>query len=178
MHQRAKDYVKGFVQELAERNLDANVILRVVEFGSYDVNGSVRDLFHGLPYTGVDVRSGKGVDVVGDAAEWGEDGCCEVVVSTEVLEHAENAAALVANAFRLLVAGGVFIVTAAGPGRNPHGNDGGAVGDEFYRNIEPGELAEWLDEAGFSDYEIDVTPDGQDIRVTARKAVAKGATKK
>ena len=171
MHTRAYDYVKAAVLQLDRDGFDFSEA-DVVEYGSYNVNGSARDLFLGSGYTGVDLRSGKGVDQRGDAAEWGEDGAYDVVVSTEMLEHAENAEAIVANAYRVLADGGVFILTAAGPERVPHGNDGGAVGSEFYRNVSPDDLSDWLEAAGFSDYDIDLTGDGEDIRATARKGAA------
>lgn len=168
MHSRAYDYVKRVVLDMDDDGFDFSGA-SVVEFGAYNVNGSVRDLFLETDYTGVDVRAGKGVDVRADAAEWGEDGAYDVVVSTEMLEHAEDAEAIVANAYRVLADDGTFIVTAAGPERDPHGNDGGHVGDEFYRNVTPEDLAEWLDAAGFSAYDVNVTADGEDIRATAIK---------
>ena len=59
----------------------------VLEVGSLDVNGSVRELFLG-DYLGVDMRDGPGVDRVLDAHDlasiyrW-----FDVIVSTEMLEH-------------------------------------------------------------------------------------------
>lgn len=70
---------------------------RVLEVGSYDVNGSVRAYVESLGcalYLGVDACPGPGVDVVRDACV---PGLCEsvggpfdLVVCTEMLEHAEN----------------------------------------------------------------------------------------
>jgi hypothetical protein len=37
---------------------------RIIEIGSYDVNGSVRKFFKNSHYTGVDLIPGIGVDVV------------------------------------------------------------------------------------------------------------------
>lgn len=39
--------------------------LRILEIGSYDVNGSVRKFFPESVYTGVDLCAGPGVDLVG-----------------------------------------------------------------------------------------------------------------
>ena len=59
----------------------------VLEVGSYNVNGSVREYFP-KPYTGVDMQEGPGVDKVADAhALPFEDGSFETVVSTEMIEH-------------------------------------------------------------------------------------------
>src|SRR5258708_18106693 len=68
----------------------------VVEAGAYDVNGSVRGHVEALgpaSYTGTDMRSGPGVDVVCDAADLpaqlGLPGA-HVIVSTELLHHPQN----------------------------------------------------------------------------------------
>jgi hypothetical protein len=37
---------------------------RVLDIGSLDINGSVRPLFRGGTYTGIDVAAGPGVDIV------------------------------------------------------------------------------------------------------------------
>jgi len=63
--------------------------VRVLEYGSRDINGSPRRLFK-LPsyYLGIDAYGGVGVDIVGIAHEHApEGGPVDVVVSTEMLEH-------------------------------------------------------------------------------------------
>src|SRR5262245_32438914 len=71
----------------------------VLECGSRDVNGSLRPMIEAqgpVSYIGVDMEDGPGVDVVMDAADLSLDGVLEVigpwdvVVCTEMLEHAEN----------------------------------------------------------------------------------------
>lgn len=140
---------------------------RVVEFGSLNVNGSVRHLFGDATYVGVDLRDGPGVDVIGDAVDVPLEGF-DVVVCTEVLEHYDRPWLLVRKAARAVRPGGVFIATAAGPGREPHANDGGPhVGSEHYANVAPGDLEDWCRAAGFSSWEVDVL--GADVRCTARR---------
>jgi SAM-dependent methyltransferase len=121
----------------------------VVEFGGRDVNGSVRPLFRGCEYIGVDVEPGPGVDFVGDAATWKPEPSrrFDTVISTETLEHTPVADRICANAYELLERGGVFIVTAASVGRAPHSAiDGGALRyGEFYRNVSPFLLRKWLE---------------------------------
>lgn len=120
---------------------------RVLEVGGLDVNGSIRPLFsrRSAEYISIDLRAGKGVDLVADGAACDFAGDFDTVLCAEVLEHAPQAEGICRNAHRLLAIGGVFLVTAAGPGRMPHGCDGGAVGDEFYRNVDHHLLAGWLD---------------------------------
>lgn len=140
---------------------------RVVELGSYDVNGSVRDCFPGALYTGVDLRPGRGVDVVADAAEYQPEAAPDCVVCCEVLEHAPNAAGIVANAAAMLAPGGLLILTCATDPRRPHGVNGGAVGSEHYANIGPGELVGWLAAAGLIASLSQGTPG--DLYATGRK---------
>lgn len=64
--------------------------LRILEVGSYNVNGSVRDYWDlpdGTEYIGVDWRAGPGIDVVSLAHEMPDLGEFDIVVSSSMLEH-------------------------------------------------------------------------------------------
>ena len=142
---------------------------KVVEFGARNINGSVRELFAGVgEYVGVDLEPGRGVDVVHDAAtvDLGH-GTYDVVVCCEMLEHTPDGASVVANALRHLRPQGRFVATAAGPGREPHSaDDGGDLADgEHYGNVDPGELDQWLSDAGFASWTVDTY--GDDVRCVA-----------
>ena len=89
---------------------------KVLELGSMDVNGSVRDLFadrERFPtYVGVDMQKGKGVDVVAMANDLPQgDRSVSVVVTTEMLEHDPRPWETIMETSRVLAAGGWFIVT-------------------------------------------------------------------
>lgn len=126
--------------------------LRILEFGSLDVNSTeqgldVRGLCEGVAcYVGVDIRPGPGVDIVCDAAVFETTEPFDVCICMEVLEHTPNAAAIIEAARRALRSGGLLILTAAGKGRRPHGVDGGGVGREYYRNVSADDLRQWLAE--------------------------------
>lgn len=139
----------------------------VLEIGSRDINGGVRDLFPADGYHGIDLAEGKGVDEVVDVVDHNPKRKYGTVVCCEVLEHYEDPEAVIRSAFRLLKNGGTLLVTAAGPSRTPHsGIDGGQVrDDEFYANIDPADLRSWLEL--FADYEVDVA--GDDVRARAVK---------
>jgi SAM-dependent methyltransferase len=141
----------------------------VVDAGGRNVNGTVRSLFPGARFTSVDVRPGDGVDVVADFATWEPDELVDTVVCTEVAEHTPDWPLLVQRAAGLLLPGGRFIFTAAGPGRAPHSaEDGGPVRHgEHYENIDPAALASVLAEF-FAEVTVDVLED--DVRAVAVKA--------
>lgn len=159
MHAAAHDYV-------ARHRTDKYI--SVVEIGSRDINGTVRDLFPAADYVGVDLTAGNGVDVVADAATWKPKRKVDVVVCCEVFEHTATWPDIVWSAANTMLRAGTgrLIVTAAGPGRAPHSAvDGGPLRDgEFYANVDPDELAQTMIDAGFVDVEIDEVPG--DVRAT------------
>ncbi len=139
--------------------------------GSYDVNGSTRDLFPGWDYVGIDIQPGPGVDIVADAATWDGGGrLFDVIVSCEALEHAEHWRNIVRNAFKLLKPEGLFIGTCAGPGRPHHKCSGEPMPEpptEHYANLESDELREVLYAARFT--EVTVSVQAEDVRWIAKR---------
>ena len=129
---------------------------RVLEIGGRNINGSIRPLF-GANYTALDIAPGPGVDIVADAANWDADASYDAVVCCEVLEHTPAAAAIVRTMGKATVPGGALIVTAACPPRAPHSAvDGGALRPgEFYRNLDPDDLRDWLAAIGSTVIEVD-----------------------
>ena len=148
MHAEAWNYL-----EIESRKLQAG--LRVLEFGSHDVNGSPRSLFMNCTeYVGVDIWAGAGADWVGRAQDFDGEGRFDVVISVEAMEHDPDARGQIASAWRALKPGGVLIITAAAEPREPHRCNGslGDMGGEHYANIDPATLREWL--ADWSDVEV------------------------
>lgn len=99
---------------------------RILEVGSLDVNGSVRPdiVAHGpAAYVGIDIRPGPGVDVVCDAGglveRFGEN-AFDVVISTEVLEHARDWRQIISNIKRVTRPGGVMLVSTRSYGVDFH----------------------------------------------------------
>lgn len=160
MHDAVIDYVRQATEGLRPA--------RVIDLGGRDVNGSPRHLFPDADYITVDVVAGPGVDVVADAATVELDPA-DLVLCTELLEHTQDGARIIANAWRLLRPGGVFVATMAGPGRAPHGAGGEThpPPGEWYRNVEPADLVEWLMAAGFQSFSTDRLR--LDLRCTARR---------
>lgn len=95
---------------------------RVLEVGSLDVNGSIREFFKDCNYTGLDIAPGKGVDVVCQGQDFdAPDGSFDVVISCEAMEHNPFWAETFQNMVRLCRPGGLVVFTCAGIGRPEHG---------------------------------------------------------
>lgn len=122
-----------FVQELLDRKgPDGQPVIEiagkvVIEVGSQDVNGSIRPLFEArgpAAYTGTDFADGPGVDLVLPAnmldIHFGQQSA-DVLVSCEMLEHAEHWQHDIEAMKRVLKIGGVAIITCRGPGFPYHG---------------------------------------------------------
>lgn len=144
----------------------------VLEIGSRNINGTIRDHFIGEPYVGIDLAAGPGVDVVADGTAFAPPAPPATIVCCEVFEHTADAPAICAHVYALLQPDGVFIVTAAGFGRAPHSavDGGGLRPGEFYRNVDRADLEAWL--APFVGVEITSDLIAGDIYAVCRKAAA------
>ena len=166
MHAGAYRFIEWAVKRLPPRQ-------RVCELGSrtviwdnhaFEHNGLVRPLFKEAErYIGVDIREGINVDIAGNAATWRPDPpeLFDTVVCCETLEHTNEGAEICKTAFDILMPGGVFLITAAGPGRPAHSCvDGGPnlYAGEYYHNVYPNMLSPWLHYFEFFLIDILTTP--------------------
>jgi SAM-dependent methyltransferase len=135
----------------------------VLEVGSLDLNGSVRDYFHNCRYTGIDVAEGKGVDVVCQGQEYNApDNTFDHVISCEAMEHNPYWAPTFANMLRMCKPGGLVLMTCATAGRAEHGTVRKSreaspltvgLGWNYYRNLLPNDFLGTLDfPSAFSRY--------------------------
>jgi SAM-dependent methyltransferase len=151
---------------IAELDLSGDVL----DLGGRYINGTTRDLFpDGHRYVVVDIEPDPSVDIVADAADLDLGETFDIVLSTELLEHTPRGAEIVSAAYRHLSDGGTFVATMAGPGRPPHGAAGSPwpLDGEYYANVWPDRLEDWLIAAGFQDFKVDVL--GTDVRCWARR---------
>lgn len=158
----------GWVAQVAR---DIPPVELAVELGSKDINGSARRLFQVDRWVGVDLQDGPGVDVVADARNYHPECAPDLVLCTEVLEHARWPDEIVQNAHRILAPGGALVLTAASPPRAPHsGVDGWArlLPGEHYANVEPTHLAVWL--ACFERFTVEQHDERGDVYALAFKA--------
>ena len=95
---------------------------RVLEVGSLDINGSVRDLFEACEYTGVDLQPGPGVDLACPGHLLAlPTGHFDTVISAECFEHNPFWRETLANMLRMTRPGGLLLVSCATTGRKEHG---------------------------------------------------------
>lgn len=119
---------------------------KILEVGSLNINGTVRTFFENCDYIGLDVASGKDVDIVCQGQDYdAEDNTFDVVISCECFEHNPEWIATFQNMYRMCKPGGLIIMTCATTGRKEHGttrSDIGsspltvAIGWEYYKNLE------------------------------------------
>ncbi len=99
---------------------------RVLEVGSFNVNGGVRDIV--TVHTGIDLRAGNGVDLVCKAEDLLQHFPLEYfdsIVTTDTLEHVENWQACLSTIAKVVKPGGWWVCTMASmkKGRHDYPND-------------------------------------------------------
>lgn len=131
----------------------------VLEIGSLDINGTVRDLFQDCRYVGVDLELGPGVDraVQGQLVDF-PSGSFDVTLSAECLEHNPYWRETLANMFRMTRPDGLVLMTCATTGRKEHGTTRtnpdaspftSAAGWTYYRNLTARDLQRTLNLDGW-----------------------------
>lgn len=162
MHKNAFDFVAQAVQTHGAAG-------PVFEIGSRNINGSVRQLFAGLAYHGIDLQPGAGVDAVADGRTYLPDDWPNTIVCCEVLEHSIYAYDLLRHACDVLLPDGLIIVTTADRQRAPHSAiDGGPLRPgEYYGNLLLEELIAVLKRGNVRVLTAEAT--GQDLYLAGRK---------
>lgn len=95
---------------------------KVLEIGSFNVNGTVRNLFNNCDYIGLDIAEGNGVDVVCEGQKYNApNNYFDTIISCECFEHNPFFIETIENAIRILKSKGLFLFTCATTGRPIHG---------------------------------------------------------
>lgn len=134
---------------------------KVLDVGSYDVNGTLRPLAEKRKwaYVGVDIQPGPNVSVVMDSPHEipFDDKSFDVVMTCSTLEHVEHPWLLVPEMARLLRGGGLLVIhTHANWPFHPYPKD--------YWRFMPHGIELLFDLAGcLEQYEIELTNQGKDI---------------
>lgn len=164
-HEEQKNYVKGLKKDYEEY---FNKV-RVLDIGSLDVNGTLRDFFTNSDYTGVDIVKGRGVDVISKGHEFKSKKKYDVVCSAECLEHDEYYAKTLKNMVSLLKKNGLMFFTCATTGRPEHGTrrsrgDLWGTSEDYYKNLTEEDVREVLEvDKIFKEYSFTVNNKSKDL---------------
>lgn len=136
---------QNFVKSLRNKTPKYFSNSKILEIGSLDINGSIRDFFTDCDYCGIDVGEGPGVDLVCEGQKYdAPDNSYDVVCSAECFEHNPYWFETFMNMFRLCKNGGLVFFTCATEGRAEHGTSRTSsldspltvqIGWEYYRNL-------------------------------------------
>lgn len=120
MHPTALNNAKLFFETYAKNILSSNSDPHLVEIGSQDVNGSIREvcpIF--FKYTGLDFVAAKGVDIILDDPYTlpFENSSVDVVISSSCFEHSEMFWLVYLEVLRVLKPHGLFYLNAPSGGQ-------------------------------------------------------------
>lgn len=146
----------------------------VLEIGSLNINGSVRQFFEECVYIGVDVEKGPCVDVVSLGHKYDmPDKSFDVVLSCECFEHNPYWKQTFANMVRMCKQDGLVVFSCATTGRKPHGTPTHEpesspltvkLGWDYYNNLTEQDFREEFDfNTSFESYRFDTNNEANDL---------------
>jgi len=163
-----------FVNNVKMSNIDLFNNVKVLEIGSYNINGSVRQFFTNSSYIGLDVFPGNCVDVVcsGHLYE-GQNEEFDVTISCECFEHNQHWLETFENMYRMTKKDGLVVFTCATTGRPEHGTARTSPQDslttniltmqDYYRNLQEVDFTSSFDFSKFSSYKFEVNTQTKDL---------------
>jgi SAM-dependent methyltransferase len=184
---------KNYLDKIKIKFPEAFKECRVLDIGSFDVNGNEKPWFDNCDFIGLDIGPGEGVDVVCPANEYdAPNDHFDTIISCECWEHNPYYKESILNAVRMLKPGGFFIFTCATTGRPVHGTYSQDIIDrnnnitqqgnkitnwktmpnvsrngwdsEYYKNLTEEDIRECIDIDGtFSKYEFEVEKNHCDL---------------
>lgn len=184
---------KNYLDKIKLKFPEAFKNKKVLDIGSFDVNGNEKPWFDDCDFIGLDIGPGKGVDVVCPANEYdAPDKSFDTIISCECWEHNPFYKESIQNAVRMLKPGGYFIFTCATTGRPVHGtstqdridrekhvtSQGNSADNwitmpnvfredwdsEYYKNVTEEDIRECIDiDELFSSYEFEVETNHCDL---------------
>jgi len=116
MHYSAYFNAEKFYKKYCEENIETK---KVLDVGSYDVNGTLKPIFEKGNYIGLDMEKGPNVDVVSNAHEIPfRDNHFDIVLSSSCFEHDDMFWETFLEMCRVLKPGGYMYVQA--PSNGPY----------------------------------------------------------
>lgn len=150
-HAQQREFLQKVV-ELFPKNFTG---VKVLEVGSLNINGTVRDFFTDCNYIGIDVGAGIGVDIVMSGHDYfGPDNSFDTIISCECFEHNPHWHATFRNMYRMTKPAGLIVMTCATDGRPEHGTTRTSPhespltiskGWDYYRNLNVSDFTDLMD---------------------------------
>lgn len=141
---------------------------KVLEIGSLDINGTIREFFDKCAYIGVDLNFGPGVDFIsrGSNLEFGP--IFDTVCSCECFEHDSEWDKTFLNMIRMTKPKGLVFFTCATIGRQEHGTknnepESSPFTNDYYRNLSEEDFLPLIGNH-FSEYKFSVDYGSQDLQ--------------
>ena len=168
-HKAQKKYVQT-VKALFPEFFDNK---KVLEVGSLNINGTLRNEFKDCDYTGIDLGEGRDVDVVCGGQEYdAPDNFFDSCISAECFEHNPYWKETFLNMVRMCKPGGLVLFTCATEGRAEHGTSRSKPGNspftikecDYYKNLTEKDFTDVIDiDALFDRYEFSVNNECFDL---------------
>jgi SAM-dependent methyltransferase len=160
-HQEQFDFVNSVKQKFTRNFINTSVL----EVGSLNLNGTVRQIFENCEYIGLDLGEGTGVDVVCQGQNYdAPDNHFDTIISCECFEHNPHWVETFNNMIRMTKSNGLIIMTCATTGREEHGTTRSApeaspltveLGWDYYKNLTQQDFESNIDiAANFSSHEF------------------------
>jgi SAM-dependent methyltransferase len=163
-HPEQREFIRVAIATITARS----DLRRVIEIGSYDVNGEIRSIFRDIDleeYVGVDLTEGPGVDLVclGHELQLDRD-TFDLAISVECFEHDQFWPLTFKKMIELVKPGGWIAFSCASTGRPEHGTSRSnpklspgtsSRGFEYYKNLSERDFVAQCDVAeSFSGYQF------------------------
>ena len=123
--------------KLVDKNFFREKKISILEIGSYNVNGTIRDIFVNQKHTGVDVKQGPCVDIVYDGLNLHIKDKFDLSISCECFEHNPYYLENFKKMIKLTKDDGVVVFTCASILRKEHGTTRTTFADS------PGSMEKW-----------------------------------
>lgn len=166
-HQAQQDFIASVREKLPEYFINS----RVLEVGSLNINGTVRQFFEKpLEYIGVDLGPGPGVDMVCSGHELPfQNNLFDISISCECFEHNKYWVETFKRMHDCTKHEGLIVMSCATEGRPEHGtsrvnpNDAPFTND-YYKNLTEKDFLENFNLNDlFSDWKFMVNPNSHDL---------------
>jgi len=169
-----------FVKTISEHLTRDYRNVKILEIGSYDVNGSIRKFFLNSEYIGADLVDGPSVDIISDGHLLNhKNNTYDITISCECFEHNPYWFETFKNMYRMTKSGGFLIFTCATKGRIEHGTDRTtptsspgtqSVGWDYYYNLQEKDFTDKIDLSEIFDHFLFLTNnDSKDLYFVGKK---------